>query len=232
MGSIFRQQGDYDQALAHFNQAIAIDPNYAEAHFDRAAMKTFGPDDPDLARLEAIAADPRRLPPGKMTYVHFALGKALEDLGQHDRAFEQWLAGNALKRRQFRYDEAIVEQNFRLTRELFDAPLRTRFAGSGDPSSLPIFIVGMPRSGTTLIEQILASHPAVLGGGELSALSEVASNVSDAEGQPVPYPRCLGRSQAYAWRQMGADYLARLPACQREKRGSPTRCRAISSTSA
>ena len=94
-----------------------------------------------------------------MLYVHFALGKALEDIGDYARAFEHLLQGNALKRREVHYDEAAYQQDFQLIADLFDSELLDRFAGVGDPSPVPIFIVGMPRSGSTLVEQILASHP-------------------------------------------------------------------------
>ena len=171
LANALKQQGQLDQALALYDQALAIQPDYAEAHFDRSALKTFHSGDPELAALEALAADPARLPPEKRLYIHFALGKALDDVGQHERAIEQWLLGAALKRREISYDEAGQEKIFRLTTELIDAKLLARSGAAGDPSPLPIFIVGMPRSGTTLVEQILASHPAIYGAGELPNLA-------------------------------------------------------------
>ena len=81
-----------------------------------------------------------RLPPGEMLYIHFALGKALEDVGDYRRAFEHLLQGNALKRREVNYDEAAYQQTFRLIADVFDASLLDRFAGVGDPSPVPIFV--------------------------------------------------------------------------------------------
>ena len=104
-----------------------------------------------------------------MVYIHFGLGKALEDAGQYDRAFQQWIKGNALQRKMIHYDEPAELQNFTLACRSFSAKLFEQFPDAGDPSAAPIFILGMPRSGTTLIEQILASHPLVYGAGELAA---------------------------------------------------------------
>ena len=98
----------------------------SRAALQRANLKTFRAGDPDLAALEAIAADSGDLPPGKMLYIHFALGKALEDIGDYPRAFEHLLLANALKRREVQYDEAACQRNFQLIAELFDS----RTAGS------------------------------------------------------------------------------------------------------
>ena len=143
--------------------------------YGRADLKTFRAGDADLAALEALAADTGRLPPGKMLYLHFALGKALEDVGDYPRAFEHLLQGNALKRREVDYDEASPPRGLQLVADVFDPELLERFQGVGDPSPVPIFIVGMPRSGSTLVEQILASHPQVQAAGELKNLESCGS---------------------------------------------------------
>ena len=147
-----------------------------------------------------------------MLYVRFALGKALEDVGDYARrAFEHLLQGNALKRREVKYDEAAHQQSFRAIAEIFDATLLDRFGGVGDPSPVPIFVLGMPRSGSTLIEQILASHPQVQAAGELKNLDRVVRAVSDASGRPVPFPQCISALDADGLRRLGQDYLASLP---------------------
>ena len=109
-------------------------------------------------------------PRTRRSHVHFALAKALEDIGDYARAFEHLRKGNALKRRQIDYDETGVLELFRRISTVFDSSLLDRFQGEGDPSSVPIFVLGMPRSGSTLIEQILASHPQIHGAGELTDL--------------------------------------------------------------
>jgi tetratricopeptide (TPR) repeat protein len=159
LGNMLREQGNFDDAMAHYNRAIAIAPTSAEAHFHRAEIKTFHRGDADLAALEALA---RR--DDAPAFIHFALGKALEDCGDYGRAFEHLRKGNDLKRRQIQYDEPAVARDFQRIKG-------ERFQGESDPSSVPIFVLGTPRSGSTLIEQILASHPQIHGAGELSALA-------------------------------------------------------------
>jgi tetratricopeptide (TPR) repeat protein len=207
-----RQLGKLDEAAAHYDQAIALRPDYAEAHFSRTELKTVRAHDPDLAALESLAADTDRLPPDKMPYVHFALGKALEDVGDYGRAFQHWLQGNAIKRSTIDYDEAACQRDFQLVTEIFDSELLARFQGAGDPSSAPIFIVGMPRSGSTLVEQILASHPQVHAAGELNHLYNTVREVPDAAGRPVPFPQCIRGIDADGLRRLGQAYLATLPA--------------------
>jgi tetratricopeptide (TPR) repeat protein len=162
VGNMFREHGKFDNALAHYGRAIAIAPANAEAHFHRAEIKTFHRGDTDLAVLEALAGKDD-LPANKAPFVHFALAKALEDCGDYERAFEHLRRGNELKRSQIHYNEPAVARNFQ--RIKYD-----RCEGEGNPSSVPIFVLGMPRSGSTLIEQILASHPQIQGAGERPAV--------------------------------------------------------------
>jgi tetratricopeptide (TPR) repeat protein len=162
VGNMFRENGKFDDAMAHYGRAIGIAPANAEAHFHRAEIKTFHRGDSDLTVLEALARKDD-LPENKAPFVHFALAKALEDCGDYGRAFEHLRKGNSMKRRQVHYDEPAVARNFRRI-------AGERFQGEGDPSSVPIFVLGMPRSGSTLIEQILASHPQIQGAGERPAV--------------------------------------------------------------
>ncbi|HEX4144962.1 MAG TPA: sulfotransferase [Pirellulales bacterium] len=218
LGNLHWDQGKFDQAAASFRRALALKPDLAEAHFHLADLKTFGPGDADLATLEKLAADPDRLPPNKMLYVHFALAKALDDVGDYARACEHWLQGNALKRREVDYDEAAWQRTFRLTAAAFDADLLRRLSGAGDPSPAPIFVLGMPRSGSTLIEQILASHPQVHAAGELKNLDRVVRAVRDPAGRPIPFPTWVSTLDADSLRQLGQAYLASLPKLPEGKR--------------
>ncbi len=113
MGNMLRVQGKLDQAAAHYQQALAFKPDIAEAHYNRADLKTFTAEDPDLAALEVLAVDSGRLPSDKLLHVHFALGKAYGDVGDYGRGFEHWLKGNAMKRREIKYNEATHEEGFR-----------------------------------------------------------------------------------------------------------------------
>ena len=162
-------------------------------------MQKIVPGDPKLLALEALAARPESLPGNDVICLHFALAKALEDVGQYDRSFEHLLKGNELKRREIDFDEAREHKALQRIATAFDQNLFDRFAGAGDPSQTPIFIVGMPRSGTTLIEQVLASHPLVDGAGELWTLGRVAQSVVNAAGQPLPFPATSSRCGPKSW---------------------------------
>ncbi len=201
LGNILKEQGRFDDAMAHYGRAIAIQPDYAEAHLNRAETKSFARDGADLAALQALA-EKSDLPAEKMPYVHFALAKALDDVGDYARAFEQLRQGNALKRGQIKYEEQSVLDLFQRISAVFDKTLFDRLAGLGDPSPIPIFVVGMPRSGSTLIEQILASHPQIQGAGELRTLEKMETG----------YPESIPTLDGAALRRFGQAYLARLPA--------------------
>ena len=211
LGNVFKYQGKFDDALAEYARAIEIRPAYADAHFIRSEIKTFHPGDPDLAALEALAArDDLGTEPAAM--IHFALYKALEDCKDYPRAFEHLRKGNELKRRLIEYDEPLAARFFKRLSAVFDRSLLDRFQGEGDPSSVPIFVVGMPRSGSSLIEQILASHPQVHGAGELWDLDAAVRIVLTASGQQVAYPECVPDLGGAVLRRMGQTYLSRLPA--------------------
>jgi tetratricopeptide (TPR) repeat protein len=210
LGNIFKAQGRFDDALAHYGGAIAIRPEYAEAHLNRSEIKFFHRGDADLTALEALAARDG-VSANEAMYVHFALAKALEDTGDYLRAFEHLRNGNALKRGQINYDEAAVLTLFQRISTVFDRSLFDRFRGAGEPSSVPVFVLGMPRSGSTLIEQILASHPQIHGAGELEHLEKAIGALSVGD-PPVPYPECVPALDGMALRALGQAYLARLPA--------------------
>jgi tetratricopeptide (TPR) repeat protein len=206
LGNILRSQGKFDDAMAHFGRAIAIRPDYAEAHFNRADIKTFRDGDPDLTALETLAGRDG-IPASKMPFIHFALAKALEDSGDYRRGFEHLRKGNDSKRKQIDYDEAAVLDLFQRITDVFHSDLFSRLQGAGDPSPVPIFVLGMPRSGSTLIEQILASHPQIHGAGELTDLGEAASAVMSAR-DPLGESQWSGHAAPYQsqWSGHAAPY--------------------------
>ena len=205
LGNVFRDLGQFGEALQHYGRAIAILPANAEAHFHRAEIKTFAPGDADLAAMETLA-NRGDLPAAKATYLHFAMGKALEDCGDHARSFEHLQRGNALKRSQIQYDEAEVAAYYRRIRRVFDRSLLESAEGKGDPSAVPVFVLGMPRSGSTLIEQILASHPQIHGAGELPAL-DMAVDAEVGRG----FPERMTTLGAGAPGRIARNYLEMLP---------------------
>jgi Flp pilus assembly protein TadD len=210
LGNIFKAQGGFDEAMLHYGRAIAIRPAFEEAHFNRAEIKTFHHDDADLAALKALAGRDD-LPADKAPFIHFALAKAFEDSGDYEQAFAHMRTGNGLKRRQIKYDETSVVELFQRISTIFDGNLLDRVQGEGDPSPTPIFVLGMPRSGSTLIEQILASHPQIHGAGELPDLETAVRTVLKASGHPVQFPECVPALDGVTLRRIGQSYLAGLP---------------------
>jgi len=208
LGNICKDDGRFPDALAHYGRAIAIRPDYGEALLNRSEIKSFHSGDADLAALEALACRDD-LSVNKKLHIHFALAKALEDTGEYARSFDHLRLGNALKRGQVRYDETGGMGFLRRIAAVFDRGLLDRFQAQGDPSPVPIFVLGMPRSGSTLIEQILASHPQIHGAGELVDFEAAATSVLNGRDR---YPECVPDLDSDTLRRIGQAYLARLPA--------------------
>ena len=149
-------------------------------------MRRFSGDDRYFAQMLQLAETINALGTEEQIDLHFALGKAFADVGDHQRSFEHLLRGNALKRQQITYDEEKTLQRLERIRGVFTAEVLHDKSGLGCPSAAPIFIVGMPRSGTTLIEQILASHPQVFGAGELREMANLAGRIGGADAAAFP----------------------------------------------
>jgi tetratricopeptide (TPR) repeat protein len=166
--------GRFDEARADLVRAMALAPDNTAVCLDYAETTTMTADDPVLARLEALAARDD-MPVAEHIQVAFALGKAHADLKDERRSFAHLLRGNTLKRAQVVYDEAESARFFRRITDVFTPELLRRKHGMGGASRRPIFILGMMRSGSTLVEQILASHAGVHGAGELPAFTRIAA---------------------------------------------------------
>lgn len=211
LGNVLKAQGRFKDALDYYGRAVAIRPDYAEAHLHRAELRFFRPEDPELAALEALAASETKVPEAKAPHLHFALAKALEDVQDYPRAFEHLRIGNSLKRSQIEYNEAATLDLFHRIVTVFDRGLLERRSASGDPSSVPVFVLGMPRSGSTLVEQILASHPQIHAAGELEYLEKAIHQLSAGD-PPAAFPECVRALDHIGLRQLAQAYLASLPA--------------------
>jgi tetratricopeptide (TPR) repeat protein len=208
MGNTLKELGRLREAEEAYQEALRIDPDIAGAYTNLADSKTFKPGDPHLAAMEALAAKTDGLSKDDRMQLDFGLGKAYADLKDYPRSFKHYLAGNAAKRATLPYDEANTLRLFDRIEAVFGKDLIRAKFGGGDPSTTPIFVVGMPRSGTTLIEQIVASHPLVHGAGELQTLNDVILEVRGPDGNTVPFPEFVPAANATALRQIGARYLA------------------------
>ncbi len=209
LGNLRLEAGESDAAVALFEQALAIEPDHVGASFHLLFAQRVEQGSAALVRLKTLISS-GRLPPADLMSAHYGVGKGLDDLGEYADAFGHYLAGAAIKRGMIQYDAAWEEARTRRIAEVIDAKFLDRLKGAGNASRQPIFILGMPRSGTTLTEQIIASHSQVFGAGELPALMEIVQRSLEPGEEPI-YPEnlsALTRDTLDAW---ASDYLARLP---------------------
>jgi len=178
LGVIFGEMGNFEEAEASYRQILAIKPDYTEAYLYLANLRKFSEDGNDIITMEKMYALPGQSDEQRM-HLAFALGKSLEDLGQYERAFGFFTEGNAIKRRGYDYSIHDQENFFKRLEGAFDNSVFATHQQTGCNDDTPIFIIGMPRSGTTLVEQILASHPQVYGAGELEYLTQIVSSSYD-----------------------------------------------------
>lgn len=200
---LLMEAGRKDDALVAFDRVQEMFPDSVRALAGRADIKTFSLNDPDIQRMEASLAEGERRPLSDRIDMHFSLGKAYLDIGDAQRAFHHLDIGNRQKRASFAYDVDAAAGWMRRTAAAFTPDRLDPFQGAGAPSDLPVFVIGMPRSGTTLVEQIMSSHPQVMGAGELSALRLVI------EGHGA-FPDSLDGMTPDDVKRLGHAYLARV----------------------
>jgi tetratricopeptide (TPR) repeat protein len=207
MGNVLKDLGRLPEAENAYFDSIRLDPTIAGVYLNLADLRKFSRGDPLIVAIESLAAKPGGLSTTDRLQLDFALGKAYADLSDYDRSFDHLIKANAARRAMVAYDEASTLAFFDRIETVFSRELIGVRSGGGHPSRAPIFVIGMPRSGTTLIEQIVASHPQAQGAGELQALNDV---VLAARGDKAPYPEIIETMGPTELRRIGADYLSRL----------------------
>ena len=203
LAALANQTGDGTRAEALYRHALTLAPDDTETWYNFAQAKRFKPDDPDIAGVERIyrsaAGEGARL-----VYAAFALGKAYEDAGRHDEAFRCYEEANRLKWRNVNFDLAAERRFATHLAEMFSQRFFAERMGGGADSQVPVFILGMPRSGTTLVEQIVSSHGDVFGAGEIRDLRPLVGRM---------FPRFPDEVAACAparWREFGEAYVTGL----------------------
>jgi tetratricopeptide (TPR) repeat protein len=208
MGNLLKELGQLQQAQEAYLKAIRCDSDNVSAYYNLADSKHFTSGDPHLAAMEALAAKTERLSKTDRMQLDFALGKAYADLKDYHRSFQHLLEGNAAKRAMVSYDEKSVFAWFERIEAVFTPQLIKAKSGGGDPSPTPIIILGMPRSGTTLVEQIIASHPMVHGAGELGILNDIILAVHGPHSSTISFPELVRLLDTSVSQQIGARYVA------------------------
>jgi tetratricopeptide (TPR) repeat protein len=210
LGLALKESGRIDEAREAAERAVALAPRRLSFYGNLAEVRRFVAGDDFFTKLEEIAREASSLAVEEQVHLHFALAKAYGDIGQHENAFGQLLAGNALKRRNVVYDEASLLAGLERVKKVFTPKLLRGLEGLGETSRIPIFVVGMARSGTTLIEQILASHPAVHGAGELRLFDRAAATIRNLMPGAPDYPDMVLSMEGAHIRALGTLYAREL----------------------
>jgi predicted Zn-dependent protease len=209
MGHALKTIGRVPEAIDSYRAAAAARPDFGDAYWSLANLKTYRFTDEEIARMRAQEDAPTTSVTDRF-HLCFALGKALEDRGEHEDSWAYYKRGNALKRSESKYVPEITEGNTEAQKRVCTRSLFARMAGAGDPRPDPIFVVGLPRAGSTLIEQILASHSQVEGTLELSNVQRAVLDIQGygPESERSRYPDALAGLSAEDFRAMGERYLA------------------------
>jgi tetratricopeptide (TPR) repeat protein len=208
IGVALQALGRIEEAGRAYERALLLEPRAAAIHLNLAYLRRFTTEDPRLAALEKLAEESAVLDAGNQISLHFALGKAFSDIGQHERSFRHLRDGNALKRAQLKYDEKEVLNLFERIRTTFTPALMQQKSGGGSDSKTPVFVVGMPRSGTTLVEQILASHSRVCGAGEIETFYQAMRKFRGRNGIAAEFPDFVSAMSPDDLCGLGSDYIA------------------------
>jgi len=203
---ILKTLGDQDGALRAYRAAIVAKPDFGEVYWSMANLKIFNFEEQELAAME------QQLEQGDLTesaeiHFRFALGKAWEDKNDYDRAWHYYHTGNQKQRMQVSHDAAEMQIRQNEIIEVFSREFLEEQSGNGFEAPDSILIVGLPRSGSTLVEQILASHSQVEGTAELPNLGRIAHSVGRYRPDKVMFPQAVRDLRGRDWRAYGKQYL-------------------------
>jgi tetratricopeptide (TPR) repeat protein len=210
LGLVLESLGRVDEATQAFEKAIDHAPKSAKFYRMLFSSKKAIAGDERLVAMIELAHHAATLPRVEQIELHFGLGKVFADLEQYDLSFKHLLEGNALKRREIAYDESATLRAIDGIRAIFNSQYMPSKQGLGIRSSQPVFIVGMPRSGSTLVEQILASHPLVFAGGELDHLQRAVTTFAAQHGAQVSLPEKIRKIADDDLLRLATFYLRKL----------------------
>ena len=209
-GHVLKTVGRQPDSVAAYRKAAELAPGLGEAWWSLANLKTVKLGADDVAAMETALEGPGLSDEDRL-HLHFALGKAHEDLGQSERAFAHYSEGNHLRRATNNYDPDEISDHVRRSIAFFTPDLFESRQGQGCAAPDPIFILGMPRAGSTLVEQILASHGAIEGTMELPDIPALVKRLGGRKlkREESAYPECLAGLGASELEALGAEYLER-----------------------
>jgi tetratricopeptide (TPR) repeat protein len=211
LANVLSATANYDEAVVHYKRAIALIPAYAEAYRNLTLITAPAPEDNKTKAMQNLLGNPAVSDSDAM-HLHFALGRIYENAKAYDTAFEHYHKGNQLKRKSFNFDVSTRTTYIDSLINTYTPDYFQRVAGYGNNSERPVFIVGMPRSGTTLVEQIISSHPQIFGAGELIYLQNIEQTMTQQLGTSEPYPVCMQAFTPDLAQQLAGQYLEHLQA--------------------
>lgn len=210
-GIVLMNIGRLGEARGSIEAAIKLKPHNPDFYLQLGKMTSFSQAREHLPIMEEMARNAAEFPLQQQIDLHFAMGKAYADLKDYKNSFEHLKRGNVLKRSLVQYNEPAVVKFFERIEETFTPSFVRQKGGlAGDLSALPIFVFGMPRSGTTLVEQIISSHPRVHGAGELLALGQIAGQLRGRDNNPIPYPEYASELDGLILAEIAARYVSKL----------------------
>jgi tetratricopeptide (TPR) repeat protein len=216
LGHVHKTLGRRANSEAAYKSALKLDPACGEAYWSLADLKNYTFGEAEVTAMQGVlAAGPGA--PGSEAQVNFALGKALEQRGRYAESFVHYSRGNALRRVDSPFDVDKFERRVQRIEATFDDRFFAARAGTGNPAPAPIFIVGLPRSGSTLLEQILASHSQVEGTMELPNIIHMVHEFEDTSADRDGYPESVLHAGASQLRSLGDRYLAETAALHRNR---------------
>ncbi len=207
LGIALKSVGRMEEARAALMRAIELQPNAPGTYSNIADLEKFTPDHPLLPAMLNFVAKDDPAHPERFVSLHFALGKAYDDMGEYEKAMEHFGAGAQRKRRKIDYSEAENTAFFEEIKATYTPDYFANRPFAGEPTDLPIFIVGMPRSGSTLTEQILASHPKVFGAGEIKTLNQSIGQLRQRFPNIARYPELAKSMKPSQYAALAKSYL-------------------------
>ncbi len=206
LGHVYKTTGNQEECINSYNDAISFDKNFGEAYWSLANLKTYKFSGEEILNMEK-RVELTKVPEREKVHFLFSLGKAFEDMGSYDESFEYYKRGNDLNRGRTTYDPKAIEALSERLKLFFTADRFNKYKGSGDNSNSPIFIVGLPRSGSTLIEQILASHSKIEGTMELPNIMNIARKLGNSTKDRTAYPEVIDTLQGIDLTDLGKSFI-------------------------
>lgn len=206
-GMSLRDFGKFDQAREHFEKAIDLNPDFGAAYFNLSTVHKFEPTAPEIEKLEQIVSTDST-DTVNVSWASFALGRIYDELGEFDKAFANYDRGNKLLHKPYNHANTIAMLSRAKT--VFKPSLFENYRGKGNTSKKPVFIIGMPRSGSTITEDILCRNNKIVGLSERHEVADIVTRLQNTHPSQTPYPEIVPSITSDQYRQLGELYFSLL----------------------